>query len=305
MTLTIGPSNIGDEYIPTNCDIVKMENFKKENALELADKDERSEIVYNYFSENNYTIYKHEGTTSYFVSHQKLAEVADFKEFKMKNQLLYQLDKGTKVVESGVDTTPILVVQFVSSNPESKSIEPRERFVHNPVLGDILDETYRHVTLLKIVDNNLSFGSYFFNTASYQGYESDIIGLIKEQLAELGITEGRLKFVGAGTGAFAAMYFAKYFNVSSLSYVLEGFLKTPRTAKYLLNEESIVNKYQLALGKKSTMNHLVCLVDKHPEITDILLSDKVANVTVEKVNNLTKEKMLEVTSLFMNDKTVF
>lgn len=153
---------------------------------------------------NDFMLYYHNNEHSYFTKRKNISNLWHRTDLKRAGDTFYTLEPPLHISN---ETSNRLVVVFSSmplgNNYFSSNIANRCFTKNYPSLSKhLVSNTY----LLRIMDCNLSFGSYYLNTPNYTTFEKDIQDLIVTIRNNFDITSDNTVLYGVSKGGTGALY---------------------------------------------------------------------------------------------------
>ncbi|WP_056975901.1 XcbB/CpsF family capsular polysaccharide biosynthesis protein [Lacticaseibacillus sharpeae] len=156
-----------------------------DNILKLSRTDASANKAYREMLAHDYVLYMHSNEKSFFIKRTLVSTLWERKDLIQFGDTFYTL---MDVPENKVNRlAPKRLVVIFSSMPSAKDylsdkIAPR-MFVQN--YPSLWKQVVKNTMILRIMDLNLSYGSYYMNAGSYNTFEDDVQGIIAK------VCEGR------------------------------------------------------------------------------------------------------------------
>ncbi len=213
--MKIAKTDIFKKKFDFTADKIVVTTFSEKNLLELATQDKIFHKQYVQLIENDYMLYMHTKSSSYFIKRSKIYTIWQRKDLIQYNDLFYTIEKPVK---ENVCAPTRLVVVFsslpVSANYYSPNIATR---CFATDFAELSKQTIKNTIIMRIMDLNLSHGSYYLNTVNYPTFEQDIQEAIQLIIGEHQINAEDVVLYGSckgGTGALYHSYLGNYKTVS-------------------------------------------------------------------------------------------
>ncbi|GFH43085.1 hypothetical protein Hs30E_16360 [Lactococcus hodotermopsidis] len=189
---------------------VDLSRFNGKNIHEIAYErlDEEICLLYKHLLANSYVFHKQEKTTSILSKRWVYTPVELDKEnatsVKKRGNLLYFTEYlGSK--KTAAKDKKLLVI--FSSNPSEQEKYNESMLIRSgfPTFPDIKRSLTKDTYIIRIVDFNLSSGSFYLNTANFVSFEQNIQELIKTFADYHSVPNNNIVLFGASKGATGAL----------------------------------------------------------------------------------------------------
>lgn len=215
--------------IDWNADKIIIRTNSELNLLELAMDNTNFYDLYTSLLKHDYMLYFHVMEKSYFIKRKLIYQVWHRRDLLRASETFYTLEKPSGV-RSGQSNK--LVVVFSSMPHEDNSISSNiaERCIfHNypSLVKHLLPNTY----VIRIMDCNLTCGSYYLNTSNYPDFERDVQNIIRTVAYNLSVASDDIVLFGISKGGTGALYHSILGNYHALvvdplfslsKYIIEG-----------------------------------------------------------------------------------
>ncbi|EOL48972.1 hypothetical protein RV11_GL002207 [Enterococcus phoeniculicola] len=179
------------------------------NILQLMEADERIESIYQKMIDSDYIFYLHYKKISYFTKRKYLKEIWEREDLFIENETIFTIEKPINDKDTNEIPRSLIVIfssfpereAYISSRVAKRMFQPYYTYIQNT----LIENTY----VVRIFDNNLTFGSYYMDTDNFINYEENIQMIISNVRSEFNIDYNRVICVGEGKGGTGAYYHAK------------------------------------------------------------------------------------------------
>lgn len=196
-------------------DKVIIRTNSKLNLLELANENAEFYHLYVALLKHDFMLYQHVDEHSFFVKRKLIGQLYNETNIRQYANLFYTLEKPNKYRLGGEMN---LVIVFSSMPIQDDGISPEIKkrcfFKNYPSLCRyLLPNTY----VVRLMDCNLTYGSYYLNTSNYTNYERQIQNFIQDISIELKIRREKIILFGISKGGTGALYHSIEGNYHSVS----------------------------------------------------------------------------------------
>lgn len=267
--MKITKTDIFKKEFDLSSDKIIVTTFSEKSLLELTMQDNTFYQQYILLIENDYMLYMHTKGSSYFIKRNKIYTIWQRTDLIQYNELFYTLEKPKEKNECA----PVRLLIIFSSLPDqtnyySPNIALRCFSKDYPNLSN---QVIKNTIIMRIMDLNLSNGSYYLNTLNYPLFEQDVQEAIKNVSEENKIAHDDIVLYGAckgGTGALYHSYLGNYkaVSVSPTISSYEGQNEMLNSTIFnKLKSDSILNK--LKYEKRNSSDNQI-IIDSPVNYTD-------------------------------------
>jgi len=208
-------TNVLFPNIDWDADKIIIRTNSKLNLLELADDNYNFHKLYLSFLKNDYMLYYHFEEQSFFIKRKSISRLWHRQDILKFKDLFYTLENPSMYREGQENN---LVVVFssmpIQDNTISSNIAKRCFFKNYPSLtSHLIPNTY----VIRIMDCNLIYGSYYLNTSNYPDYEKQIQDFIEMISYQIKIEHQRVVLYGISKGGTGALYHSLLGDYHSVS----------------------------------------------------------------------------------------
>ncbi|MGW7903974.1 accessory Sec system protein Asp2 [Staphylococcus sp. mip270_02] len=179
----------------------------EKNLLELSRKDSDIKSVYKDLLANDYILYLHKNSVSRFCKREFTYKLftEEHKLNRYKN-ILYKLNppSGRKINNKVSKKLLVIFARMPSNKMYDNAKIPVRMFP--PTFDNIERSLVKNVHIMRIMDLNVSHGSFYVNTTNNPLYEHEIQEAIKEVMDNLGVLKENVVFYGFSRGGSGALY---------------------------------------------------------------------------------------------------
>ena len=197
------------------------------NLLELSIDNVNFYNLYLSLLQHNYMLYYHALERSYFIKRNLVPGLWQRKDLKIGGQTFYTV-QSPLLYKKGQPNRVLVVFSSMplDDNYISPNIADRCFFKNYPSIEKhVVANTY----IVRIMDCNLSFGSYYLNTLNYPNFEQDVQNIISDFRSKYGISSSNTILFGISKGGTGALYHSLLGNYRSVSvdplFSLDKYLK--------------------------------------------------------------------------------
>ena len=190
--------------IDWNADKIIIRTNSEINLLELATDNTNFYELYTSLLKHDYMFYFHAMEKSYFIKRKLIYQIWKRRDLLRAGETFYTVEKPFSLRK---EQSNRLVVVFSSMPLEDSTISPNiaERcFFHNypSLVKHLLPNTF----VVRIMDCNLTYGSYYLNTSNYPNFERDVQNLIRTVAYNLSVANKNIVLFGISKGGTGALY---------------------------------------------------------------------------------------------------
>ncbi|MGM0123799.1 hypothetical protein IGI37_001173 [Enterococcus sp. AZ194] len=187
------------------------------NIIQLSENDVKAKQTYLKLINLDYMFYLHYKGVSYFIKRKELKEIWERKDLYVIKDTFYTINKP--INEQLNDMLPANLVVIFSSYPVEKSFASGRiaNRIFEPYYTNIQNSLIENTYVVRILDNNQTYGSYYMNTSNFPDFEENIQKIISEVIEEFKIDANNVVCLGEGKGGTAAYYHAKLGGFSAVS----------------------------------------------------------------------------------------
>jgi acetyltransferase-like isoleucine patch superfamily enzyme len=189
---------------------VDLSQFDGKNIHEIAHEriDENVLLLYKHLLANSYIFHRHEGTTSILT--KRWAYVPKEMDEKNPNSLkkwgnIFYYTEYLGGRRTGAKDKKLLVVFSSFPSDDKKYDESMILRSGFPTFANIQRSLTKDTFVIRLVDLNLSSGSFYLNTGNYAGFEDDIQNLITKFAKSHDVPKDNIALFGASKGATGAL----------------------------------------------------------------------------------------------------
>lgn len=281
--------DLGDKIVFDNSKYIFIDLKTEENIITKALEEPEIHTLYKEILKNDYIFYAHSQGVSKFCKRRYIGELFSRQDILPHKELFYTLEEPQE--KKAVDTTSKKLLVIFPSMPrkdEFSNFRIPARMLYN-FFPNVQRSLLKNLFVLRIMDTNLSHGSYFSNTENYPNFESDIQSLINETIQNLGIEKENVVFYGFSKGGFGALYHGSImdFNVLSIDPIIDlGEYNSQNDRHFLkgFRKENMLEDINNHLRKNKTKNKMVFCSKNSPfnyKVINELDTDKVKIVSFE------------------------
>lgn len=217
---------LGETIIFNDSKFIFLDLKGSDNIISLSLKNSHIHQIYKNILAHDYIFYAHKDGISKFCKRKNVGELFGRKDLINEGDLYYTLESpvGRKKIDS-FEKKLLVIFPCMPCMPENEEFSnPRipARMLYN-FFGDIPKSLFKNTYIMRIMDLNLSHGSYFVNTSNYPDFESDIQNAINRVINDLAVSKENTVFYGYSKGALGALYHGSKmdFNVLSIDPVID------------------------------------------------------------------------------------
>ncbi|MEB8209448.1 XcbB/CpsF family capsular polysaccharide biosynthesis protein [Staphylococcus succinus] len=177
------------------------------NMLEIARKDSAVKDKYKELLKNDYILYLHKNSVSRFCKREHTYKLfSEDHKFKKYKHILYRLNEpaGRKINDKVPKKLLVIFARMPSNDMYDDAKIPNRMFP--PTFNNIERSLIKNVYIMRIMDLNVSHGSFYVNTINNNTYEKDIQDAIKNVMKSLSIVKDNVVFYGFSRGGSGALY---------------------------------------------------------------------------------------------------
>lgn len=292
--------NMGQELKVTKTDIYKknfdyssdkivVNTFSEKNLMELAVQDKNFKKQHTKLIENDYMLYMHKEGCSYFIKRNKVGTIWQRKDLTQYKDIFYTLEKPAKEMENECAPTRLIIL-FSSLPDEANYYSPNiatRCFVGQS--SSVAKHVLKNTIVMKIMDLNLSHGSYYLNTANNPTFEQDIQQAIDLVSKEHQINAEDIVLYGTCKGGTAALYHGYLGNYKVLS--------VSPTIKFEDDELSMLNTHLFEKLKTDSIINSLMKVTKKSDKEKFIIESPINFTDYEEYKGLSNE-MTKLVSVF-------
>lgn len=215
--LKITTTDIYKKKFDFTSDKIVVNTFSEKNLIELADQDKVFKKQFTQLIENDYMLYMHTKGCSYFIKRNKVYTIWQRKDLIQYKDLFYTLEKPIKENEN--NCAPKRLIVLFSSVPDlAHYYSPNIAFrCFTPNTSIISKHLLKNTLVMKIMDLNLSHGSYYLNTVNNPDFEQCVQKAIDIVCEENQIDSEDVILYGSFKGGTAALYHGYLGNYKAVS----------------------------------------------------------------------------------------
>ncbi|WP_204123148.1 XcbB/CpsF family capsular polysaccharide biosynthesis protein [Lacticaseibacillus mingshuiensis] len=205
-SLTISQTDTTELKFDWEADKIVVKTGSETNLLQLARRDPHIKSAYQQLLSKDYIFYMHSLGKSYFIRRALVKTIWKRTDLVQYGDTFYTV---TPVAPNKVNQlAPLRLCVIFSSMPGPKeyySPNVADRmFVQNyPSLAKHL---VKNTLILRIMDLNRNFGTYYMNTENYPTFEEDVQGIIRQVMADHDIDADDVVLYGGSKGGSGALY---------------------------------------------------------------------------------------------------
>lgn len=202
--MNIVETDIFEKSFDWRADKIILNVMSDDNVIKGARKSTRLYHILIDILNHDFVPYMHLGTKSFFVQRSLVPTIWKRKDLIQQGSTFYTLQEPLRKNQQAPNR---LVVIFSSMPPHDKyfSMNVADRcFVQNypSMAKHLIKNTY----ILRIMDLNRLFGSYYLNTKNYPTFENDVQQIINQVREKFNITHNNVVLYGGSKGGTGALY---------------------------------------------------------------------------------------------------
>ena len=300
---------------------VGVKTYLSKNLLELANENVHFYNCYKELLQNDYMLYFHTKEVSYFSKRTNFDHIFKRNDLYKAGDLYYTLTPPSGLKINDLSPKKLLVIFSSMSMVKdwTNSVVTNRVFFQN--FPDVTRSLVKNVWIMRIMDFNLSIGSYYVNTINYPTMEDDVQQSIVDVIDKLSIEKEDVVLYGGSKGGTGALLHsargnyqsviidpiisAEEYNKMSDMHFIKGLRTEDLTTK--------INQY-LQLHKDNKQKHIICcpavkfnynkvqeLMGIGSDINVIELEDESIRNHADISKNCIPEQLVIMNSLFMKN----
>lgn len=204
---TIWETNIGNFEIDNSKDKIFVNTFSDKNLLELTLENDEVYMMYKSLLFNDYILYYHNEQKSKFCKRKLFQHLWTRDDLNYDDGIFYSIEepKDNKISNS---QEKMLVIFDCMPVQEDYYSDILSRRIYHKYFENISKSLVKDVTIMRIIDLNLSHGSHYVKTINYPSMEDDIQRVIKKEMEERNISKSDVVLYGASKGGTGAILHA-------------------------------------------------------------------------------------------------
>lgn len=189
---------------------IQVATHSSKSNIELARQNKSVHTKYLEIIHNDFMLGDHRDGVSYFTKRSQWKWIR--KDIKEKNGIFYSIELPEFKYQNLDNPKMVIIFSFLGTDSSNAGL--RTFPVYFP---DITAHIFKGTTIVRIMDFNLSHGSFYLNTINYPKYELNIQKTIKELISENHILPDNVVMLGSSKGGTGALYHGLLGNYKSLS----------------------------------------------------------------------------------------
>ncbi|SOC27789.1 conserved hypothetical protein [Brochothrix thermosphacta] len=300
---------------------VGVKTYSSKNLLELANENVHFYNCYKELLQNDYMLYFHTKEVSYFSKRTNFDHIFKRNDLYKAGDLYYTLTppSGSKINDLSQKRLLVIFSSIPMVKDWTNSVVTNRVFFQN--FPEVARSLVKNVWIMRIMDFNLSFGSYYVNTVNYPTMEDDVQQSIVDVINKLSIEKEDVVLYGSSKGGAGALLHSARGNYQSVSVdpIISAeeynkmedrhFIKSLRTEDLTTK----INQY-LELHQDNKKKHIICcpavkfnytkvqgLKGLGSDINIIELEDEAIRNHTDVAKNCIPEQLVMMNRLFMKN----
>lgn len=202
--MRICQTDILNPQIDWSVDKIIIRTNSELNLLELANDNVNFYGLYISLLKHDFMLYFHSAERSYFIKRKLIYSIWQRRDLLLGGETFYTVEEPV-ARRNGQKNRLVVAFSSMPLNDDtiSSNIPNRCFFRNYPSLAKhLLPNTY----LIRIMDCNLTCGSYYLNTSNYNNFETDVQNIIKTKAYDLGVGQDDIVLFGISKGGTGALY---------------------------------------------------------------------------------------------------
>ncbi|MCD8769769.1 accessory Sec system protein Asp2 [Mammaliicoccus sciuri] len=256
----------------------------EKNILQLARKNTNVMEIYKELIKNDYILYLHKDKISRFCKREHVQHLFKGLDLKKYNNIYYRLHKpqGRKVNDKTPKKLIVIFARMPGADMYDNAKIPERMFP--PSFTNIERSLVKNVYIMRIMDLNVSHGSFYVNTINNPTYEEDIQSAIKYTMNEIGIEKENVVLYGFSRGGSGALYHGALNDFKTLA--VDPLLNIG--GKLSSNNRRLL----LGLRKDDVTPDINSYLDKSNELKKVIICCENITLYYEQIKKIDNKKVM-------------
>ncbi|CAD5901919.1 conserved hypothetical protein [Carnobacterium maltaromaticum] len=260
---SISHTNIIDFNPDYSKDKVIVKTFQNDNLLVLAQKFQNTYRMYKDLLKNDYILYFHDKEQSFFCKRTLFEHLWQRKDLIKEGSLFYTLEHPTANKVTTLQEKKLLVIFSCMPPTEQHYTQSAADRCFPSFFPLISKNLVKDITIMRIMDLNLSHGSYYISTSNYPEMEKDVQNAIKKVALSNSVNSEDIVLYGVSKGGSGALYHGSLndYKVLSVDPIISSEKYNEKDDYHFLVDArkiDLTNDINENLGKCSKRKYIIC-----------------------------------------------
>lgn len=210
-TVTIEKLDLIREWHPQfESEKLEVTTHSSQSMMQLARQNDVIHQKYLELLHHDFMLGEHKDGVSFFMQRSKWTWMR--KDILKKHGIFYTVELPDIKYRNMPDNNLVVIFSFFGTDSSNAGLRTFPEY-----FPDIQKNIKKGTTILRIMDFNLSHGSFYLNTVNYPDFETNIQKVIRSVISEKNIDDGNVVLLGSSKGGTGALYHGLMGNWKSLS----------------------------------------------------------------------------------------